>query len=148
MDEKYLNLCDSETFLEMLNNKEITMCSVIGRPKQEFEELFRQGGNFYELLVHKYGIEDLEFMIEGFYETEFMIRPINIYVPAEDELGEDGFYCSATLSMCYQYSTVTIMKILLAFFDVIFYLMPSPLLPNSVYKLMKYGELETSPLFF
>ena len=77
-----------------------------------------------------------------------MIRPINIYIPAEDELGEDGFYCSATLSMCYQYSTVTIMKILLAFFDVIFYLMPSPLLPNSVYKLMKYGELETSPLFF
>lgn len=138
-------LLSKEELLQKQDEKLLPMCTVIGKPKAEFKEIFEMQGNFYKPLVNKYNLHELEFMIEDFHATYDMVRPINVCLLKEEQTGCSDF-CSISLFMCFDYKTKTIQGILDAMFEEVYYYCPEILTDVQAVELMKYEELMITPL--
>lgn len=138
-------LLTKEKLLKLQDLKMVTMCTIIGKPSKEFKEIFNKQDNFYESLVYKHGLHELEFMIEEFYATYDMVRPINIWCP-EEELEDCKDFCSISLFMCFNYSTDTIKGIIEAMLEEVYYYSPEVLTYSQAYYLVKNDELTIIPL--
>lgn len=139
-------LLTREELLKQQNMKTLTMCTIVGKPTDEFKEVFEQQGNFYELLVHKYNLHELEFMIEDFYSTELMVRPVNVCLLKEEDGTECADFCSISLFMCFDYSTDTINGILSSMFEEVYYCCPEVLTDLQAVELMRYEDVTIMPL--
>lgn len=138
-------LLSKEELLKQQEQKILPMCTIIGKPTHEFKEVFEVEENFYNLLVNKYNLRELDFMIEDFYATHEMVRPINVCLLKEEYTGCADF-CSISLFMCFDYSTETIEGILNAMFEDVYYYCPEVLTDIQAVELMKYEDLKIMPL--
>lgn len=139
-------LLDRDKLLSLQDRKMVPFCTLVGKPSPEFKEIFEKEENFYESLVYKHGLYELEFMIEDFYSTEDMVRPINVcYFREKDNTGCSDF-ASISLFMCFDYTTETIQGILDSMFEEIYYYSPEILNDVQALELMRYEDVKVMTL--